>query len=39
MKMESLFESADAIPASDSVWIEQIWNSARLKIAHDIQLI
>ena len=35
LKMESLFESADAIPASDSVWIEQIRNSARLKMAQN----
>jgi predicted AAA+ superfamily ATPase len=35
LKMGSLFESADAIPASDSVWIEQIWNNARLKMAQN----
>lgn len=27
-----LFESADAIPAGDSSWLQQIWESARLKI-------
>lgn len=32
LKMEYIFESADAIPASDSLWIEQIWNVARLKM-------
>lgn len=32
LKIRNLFESADAIPASDSVWIEQIWNNARLKM-------
>jgi len=26
-----LFESADAIPAGDSSWLDQIWQSARLK--------
>ncbi|MDE3183907.1 MAG: ATP-binding protein [Bacteroidota bacterium] len=32
LKMEYIFESADAIPASDSLWIEQVWNVARLKM-------
>ncbi|MCK4701085.1 MAG: ATP-binding protein [Bacteroidales bacterium] len=27
-----LFESADAIPAGDSSWLQQIWESARLKM-------
>lgn len=27
-----LFESADAIPAGDSTWLQQIWQSARLKM-------
>jgi hypothetical protein len=27
-----LFESADAIPAGDSTWLQQIWESARLKM-------
>ena len=27
-----LFESADAIPASNAVWLEQLWESARLKM-------
>ncbi|RXF68393.1 ATP-binding protein [Arcticibacter tournemirensis] len=27
-----MFESADAVPASDSVWLEQVWESARVKI-------
>jgi len=28
-----LFESADAVPASNAVWLEQLWESARLKMA------
>ena len=28
-----LFESADAVPVSTTVWIEQLWESARLKMA------
>src|ERR1022692_1702378 len=28
-----LFESADAVPASTAVWLEQLWESARLKMA------
>src|ERR1700722_11096539 len=27
-----VFESADAIPASNAVWLEQLWESARLKM-------
>ena len=27
-----LFESADAVPASNAVWLEQLWESARLKM-------
>ena len=30
-----LFESADAIAASDSIWLRQIWESARLKSRED----
>lgn len=29
------FETADAIPASDSLWIEQVWETARLAIRED----
>ncbi|HEY5327174.1 MAG TPA: ATP-binding protein [Mucilaginibacter sp.] len=28
-----LFESTDAVPASNAVWLEQLWESARLKMA------
>jgi len=28
-----VFESADAIPASNAAWLEQLWESARLKMA------
>ncbi len=28
----ALYESADAIPAGDSTWLQQIWESARLKM-------
>jgi uncharacterized protein len=31
--MPWLFESADAVPASTAVWLEQLWESARLKMA------
>jgi len=27
-----IFESADAIPASNAIWLEQLWESARLKM-------
>jgi predicted AAA+ superfamily ATPase len=32
LKSGYLFETADAIPASDSLWLEQVWESARLKM-------
>src|ERR1700761_3802538 len=28
-----LFESADAVPASNAVWLDQLWEAARLKMA------
>ena len=28
----SVYESADAIPAADAVWVEQIWEAARLRM-------
>ena len=33
--MPWLFESADAVPASTSVWLEQLWEGARLKMAQN----
>lgn len=27
-----IFESADAIPASDAIWLEQLWERARIKM-------
>lgn len=39
----ALFESADNIPAGDSIWLQQIWESARLKMqvqsAHQFLLV
>ncbi|HEY8658425.1 MAG TPA: ATP-binding protein [Hanamia sp.] len=32
LKSGYLFETADAIPASNSLWLEQVWESARLKM-------
>ena len=32
INIPALFESADAIPASNSTWLQQIWESARLKM-------
>ncbi len=32
LKYSSLYESADAVPAAGSLWIEQIWENARLII-------
>ncbi len=32
VKIPSLFESADAVPTSGTVWLEQIWQSARLQM-------
>lgn len=32
LNMEYIFETADAVPASDTIWIEQIWESARVKM-------
>jgi len=41
--IHALFESADAIPAGDSIWLQQIWESARLKMqvqsAHQFLLV
>lgn len=31
-KINHLFETADAIPASNSFWLEQVWEGARLKM-------
>lgn len=31
-KGESIFISADGVPASDGLWIEESWNAARLKL-------
>lgn len=33
LKVNYVFESADAVPATDSLWLEQVWESARLKVA------
>lgn len=30
LRMNYIFESADAIPASGALWIEQVWERARL---------
>ncbi len=32
VSLGSLYESADAIPASSAIWLEQIWERARLKM-------
>jgi len=32
IKIPWIFESADAVPAGTSLWIEQLWESARLKM-------
>lgn len=32
LKSGYIFETADAIPASNSLWLEQVWESARLKM-------
>lgn len=32
LNMDHILETADAVPASDTFWIEQIWESARLKM-------
>src|SRR5665647_2794774 len=32
LKSGHVFETADAIPASNSLWLEQVWESARLKM-------
>ncbi|WP_026768812.1 ATP-binding protein [Asinibacterium sp. OR53] len=32
MALPDLFESADAIPSANTTWIEQIWETARLKM-------
>ncbi len=33
LKKPGLYESADAIPAGNSLWLDQIWEAARLKIS------
>ena len=30
LKVDNLFETADAVPASNSLWLEQVWENARL---------
>lgn len=35
IKIPHLFESADAVPASNSLWVEQLWQSAREKMLQD----
>ena len=37
IKIPSLFEAADLVPASGSVWLEQLWENARLQI--DLQSV
>ncbi|MEE1943996.1 ATP-binding protein [Pedobacter sp. KR3-3] len=37
INMPYLFESADAVPASDQVWIEQLWNSVRQMMRDEAQ--
>ena len=32
LNIDYIFETADAVPASDQIWIEQVWESARLKM-------
>lgn len=32
LKPAHVFETADAVPASNSLWLEQIWESARLRM-------
>lgn len=32
LPIPSMFESADAIAAADTSWLEQIWETARIKI-------
>lgn len=43
LKIDSLFISADSIAASNTIWLEQQWESARIKMdqdeAHDFLLI
>jgi len=36
LKINYWFESADAVPAGDSFWLSQVWESARSKMDHDV---
>jgi hypothetical protein len=31
LKVDNLFETADAVPASNSLWLEQVWENRRLR--------
>ena len=32
LSFPALYESADAVPAGNSLWIDQVWDSARLRM-------